>query len=105
MTPKFPTGTTWFFMLAMPAERIRYFHLAGHLVEAEDLRVDTHGDAVADQVWRFLGDAFDHFGAVPTLLERDFNFPPIGELIAEIERIKAMQAAVTNDITAKSTGG
>ena len=38
------------FMLAMPADRIRYFHLAGHLVEAEDLRVDTHGDAVSDPV-------------------------------------------------------
>ncbi|MDX1404416.1 MAG: DUF692 domain-containing protein, partial [Woeseiaceae bacterium] len=42
------------FMLAMPKERIRYFHLAGHLVEAEDLRVDTHGDAVADPVWQLL---------------------------------------------------
>jgi uncharacterized protein (UPF0276 family) len=81
------------FMLSMPRERIKYFHLAGHLVEAEDLRVDTHGDAVADPVWQLLGDAYEHFGPVPTLLERDFNFPPIEELLLEIRRIKSMQAA------------
>jgi len=79
------------FMLQMPAERIRYFHIAGHYVEAEDLRVDTHGAAVDDQAWSLLADAYDHFGAVPTLLERDFNFPPMDELLGEVRRIKAMQ--------------
>jgi len=79
------------FMFQMPAERIRYFHIAGHYVEAEDLRVDTHGAAVDDQAWGLLADAYDHFGAVPTLLERDFNFPPMDELLGEVRRIKAMQ--------------
>jgi uncharacterized protein (UPF0276 family) len=85
------------FMLAMPQERIKYFHLAGHLVEAEDLLVDTHGDAVADPVWQLLADAYEHFGPVPTLLERDFNFPPLEELLAEVRRIKSMQEAVQVD--------
>ncbi len=80
------------FMLQMPKDRVRYFHLAGHYVEAEDLRIDTHGDAVSDQVWQLLADAYAHFGPVPTLLERDFNFPPIEELMAEIRRIKDLQA-------------
>ena len=94
------------FMLAMPKERIRYFHLAGHLVEAEDLRVDTHGDAVADPVWQLLADAYEHFGPVPTLLERDFNFPPIEDLLDEIRRIKSMQvAAQSGDKVAGSAGG
>lgn len=79
------------FMHAMPADRIKYFHVAGHYVEAEDLRIDTHGDAICDQVWDLLGDAYAHFGAVPTLLERDFNFPPVDELIDEIHRIKNLQ--------------
>jgi uncharacterized protein (UPF0276 family) len=95
------------FMLAMPKARIKYFHLAGHLVEAEDLRVDTHGDAVADPVWQLLADAYDHFGPVPTLLERDFNFPPIEDLLTEIRRIKALQenaAKVTGDVL-ESAGG
>ena len=66
-------------------------------MEAEDLRIDTHGDAVADQVWQLLADAYDHFGPVPTLLERDFNFPPIEGLLTEIRRIKEMQGAVGPD--------
>jgi uncharacterized protein (UPF0276 family) len=80
------------FMLAMPKERVRYFHQAGHYVEAPDLRVDTHGAAVGDAAWVLLAEAYDRFGPVPTLLERDFNFPPVGELLAEIDRIKTMQA-------------
>ena len=79
------------FMLKMPAERIRYFHLAGHYVEAEDLRIDTHGSAVDKQAWDLLADAYAHFGPVPTMLERDFNFPPMEELLDELRRIKALQ--------------
>jgi uncharacterized protein (UPF0276 family) len=79
------------FLYAMPAERIRYFHLAGHYVEAEDLRVDTHGAAVDNQAWDLLVDAYAHFGPVPTLLERDFNFPPMEELLGEVRRIKELQ--------------
>ena len=80
------------FMHKMPAERIRYFHLAGHFVEAEDLRIDTHGAAVDEQAWALLADAYAHFGVVPTLLERDFNFPPIQELLDELQRIRKLQA-------------
>jgi len=81
------------FMLKMPADRIRYFHLAGHYVEAEDLRIDTHGTPVDDQAWQLLADAYANFGVVPTLLERDFNFPPIEELMSELTRIRDLQAA------------
>ena len=81
------------FLHAMPAERIRYFHLAGHYVEAPDLRIDTHGDAVDDRAWTLLEEAYRLFGPVPTLLERDFNFPPMDELLDEVRRIKTLQLA------------
>jgi uncharacterized protein (UPF0276 family) len=81
------------FLHAMPAERIRYFHLAGHYVEDVDLRIDTHGSPVDEQAWALLDEAYGLFGPVPTLLERDFNFPPVEELLAEVRRIKALQAA------------
>jgi len=81
------------FMLKMPADRIRYFHLAGHYVEAEDLRIDTHGTPVDNLAWQLLADAYTHFGAVPTLLERDFNFPPMQDLLDELNRIRELQAA------------
>jgi len=80
------------FLKDMPAERIRYFHLAGHYVKDEDLRIDTHGTAVDDQAWGLLEDAYQQFGPVPTLLERDFNFPPIEELLDEVRRIKNLQS-------------
>lgn len=81
------------FLHRMPAERIRYFHLAGHYVEAEDLRIDTHGTPVDDQAWQLLADAYAHFGVVPTLLERDFNFPPVEELLQEVSHIRELQAS------------
>lgn len=85
------------FLYRMPAERIRYFHQAGHYVEAEDLRIDTHGAAVDKQSWALLAEAYAHFGPVPTLLERDFNFPPMEELLAEVRQIKALQVAAGLD--------
>ncbi len=84
------------FLKSMPAERIRYFHLAGHYVEAEDLRIDTHGTPVDDQAWHLLEEAYSLFGPVPTLLERDFNFPPMQELLDEVRRIKQLQTRTEN---------
>lgn len=81
------------FLRGLPLERVRYIHVAGHFVEAEDLRVDTHGAAVSDPVWALLADAYALCGALPTLLERDFNFPPMAELLAELAHIRALQSA------------
>jgi hypothetical protein len=79
------------FLQALPASRICYFHVAGHYVEAPDLRVDTHGAAVCPDVWSLLDEAFALFGPVPTLLERDFNFPPLPELVREVADVRARQ--------------
>ena len=64
------------------------FTQAGHYVEAPNLRVDTHGAAVDEAAWQLLEEAYELFGPVPTLLERDFNFPPVEELLAEVGRIR-----------------
>ena len=79
------------FLAAMPADRIMYIHVAGHYNEAEDLIVDTHGADIVDPVWALLEKTYAHFGAVPTLLERDFNIPPIQQLALEVDRIRQMQ--------------
>ena len=54
--------------------------------------MDTHGAAVCEDVWSLLAAAYDHCGPAPTLLERDFNFPPLAELVSEIGRIRALQS-------------
>jgi len=79
------------FLKALPAHRIQYFHIAGHYKEDEDLLVDTHGAPVISSVWSLLDKAYEHFGVVPTLLERDFNIPPLEELLSEVDHINAMQ--------------
>lgn len=79
------------FLKAMPGERIVYAHVAGHYVEAEDFLVDTHGAPVVDPVWSLLAQAYQHFGVFPTLLERDFNLPPLPELLGEVDTIASLQ--------------
>lgn len=79
------------FLQGLPGHRIAYGHIAGHYNEAEDLIVDTHGADVIPGVWDILDKAFDHFGVFPVLLERDFNLPPVEELMAEVEQIVIMQ--------------
>ena len=78
---------------AMPTVRIASVHIAGHYDEADDLKVDTHGTAVKDDVWALLAHAYRTHGLRPTLLERDFNFPPLATLLAEVQRIRDLQAA------------
>lgn len=84
------------FLKGLPGERACYIHVAGHFVEAEDLRVDTHGDDVIDPVWALLDSAYDCFGMLPTLLERDFNIPPMAELLREVQQIRHRQQSFCN---------
>lgn len=79
------------FLKALPGERIAYAHIAGHFVESEDLVIDTHGADVIDPVWRLLEVAYETFGVFPTLLERDFNIPPLEEILKEVDTIKYYQ--------------
>ena len=79
------------FLKALPGHRVVYGHIAGHYAEAEDLRVDTHGADVIDPVWDLLATAYEYFGPFPTLLERDFNIPPVSELLKEVSHIRELQ--------------
>ncbi|MBF8729906.1 DUF692 domain-containing protein [Pseudomonas guariconensis] len=81
------------FLARVPAGRVACLHVAGHYDEAPDLKIDTHGAAVQHDVWQLLHSAYQYLGVVPTLLERDFNFPPLGELLGEVDAIRALQAA------------
>ncbi len=87
------------FLYGLPVDRAHYIHIAGHYVEAEDLRVDTHGADVIHPVWELLRLAYQRFGVLPTLLERDFNIPPIPQLLSEVQSIRAMQEAMSADST------
>lgn len=79
------------FMRALPAERVVCLHMAGHYQEAEDLLIDTHGAPIIDPVWSLLAKTYAHTGPVATLLERDFNLPPLNELLQEVRQIRHCQ--------------
>ncbi len=79
------------FLANMPSTRIAAYHVAGHYDEADDLKVDTHGAMVKPEVWALLSAAYRTHGVRPTLLERDFNFPPFADLLDEVRQIRALQ--------------
>jgi uncharacterized protein (UPF0276 family) len=87
------------FLDALPLDRVRYIHIAGHFDEAEDLKVDTHGADVIAPVWSLLEKAYERLGPIPTLLERDFNVPPLPELLGEVEQIRHYQKLWTPSLS------
>jgi len=79
------------FIAAMPAERVRYLHIAGHDDEDRTLLIDTHGDDVTSAVWALLHHTYATLGVKPTLLERDFNIPSLDHLLSEVAQIRQIQ--------------
>ncbi len=79
------------FVRGVRADRVVYMHMAGHFQESDDLLVDTHGADVIDPVWDLLDFTYRHIGVRPTLLERDFNIPPLEDLLVEVARIASLQ--------------
>ena len=78
----------------LPTHKIRYLHVAGHYDESADLLIDTHGASVKQDVWNLLQFAYQVHGVKPTLLERDFNIPPLQELEQELQQIRRLQQSV-----------
>lgn len=76
---------------ALPPERVRYLHIAGHHQEDATLLIDTHGNDVTRAVWELLQFAYDTIGIRPTLLERDFNIPSLTGLLGEVDQIRRLQ--------------
>ena len=46
---------------------------------------------VIDPVWALLDETYRIHGVAPTLLERDFNIPPLDVLVHEVEHIAQIQ--------------
>ena len=87
------------FIDQIPGDRVAYLHVAGHYNEAPDLIVDTHGADIVDPVWDLLSYTYERIGLRPTLLERDFNIPPLPQLLEELGRVRASQAAIAETRT------
>lgn len=83
------------FLDRIPADRVMQIHVAGPSVREDGLIIDTHGEAVRDECYELLAHVLRRIGPVPVLLERDQNFPPFEELVAEVERLDDIYGSAT----------
>ena len=77
------------YLRAIPQDRVRQFHLAGHSDLGGHL-IDTHDHPIVQPVWDLYCAAMARFGAVPTMIERDDNIPALGELVAELQMAREL---------------
>ena len=73
----------------IPVDRVQQFHLAGHEDNGTHI-IDTHDHPVTDAVWNLYATAVRRFGPVSTMIERDDHIPPLPELLAELNRARAV---------------
>lgn len=81
------------YLEGIPADRVGYFHLAGHSDKGKYL-LDSHDHAVPAPVWDLYRAALRRFGRTPTLVEWDDRIPPLEEVVAESRRAAAVEAEV-----------
>jgi hypothetical protein len=79
------------YLAGIPVERVQQIHLAGHSHCGEYI-IDTHDAPVADPVWALYERAVQRLGPVTTMIERDDRIPPLPELLAELDRARALAA-------------
>ena len=84
---------------ALPSDAIRYYHIAGHLVENDrsvesdksikgnKSLIDTHGMEVQQAVIDLARYTISIHGSKPLLLERDNNVPPLVVLTEELRGV------------------
>jgi len=80
------------YLAGLPFDRVRQVHLAGHS-RGENMLVDTHDAPICDGVWSLLAEALPRLGPVAIMIERDDHIPPFDELMAELDRARAVAAA------------
>jgi len=76
---------------SLPAHRVRMIHLAGGRRIERNRLLDDHLHAVPDEVFALLSCVTA--GEAMVVLERDGNYPPIEELLAELDRARAIPHA------------
>ena len=83
---------------AFPFDLVGEIHLGGHEAQRDEqgapLLIDTHGKAVADQVWALYAHGLARGGAKPTLIEWDNDVPDWPVLMAEAAGAASLLAGV-----------
>lgn len=79
----------------LPLHRVAQLHMAGH-DDSREVLIDTHGEAICDDVWSLLDYTLSLTGPTPILIERDQNIPPLETLLTEHTRAQAALNRLTH---------
>ncbi len=71
------------YLNGVPHDRVRQIHLAGHS-QGKELLIDTHDQPVPASVWDLYAHVVPKLGPVATMIERDDDIPPLGDLLDEL---------------------
>jgi len=74
---------------SIPAEKIRYVHLAGHTDYGSYL-LDSHIGPTPDPVWRLYGRLIQRIGRISTLIEWDEQVPEFEVVAAEARQASSI---------------
>jgi uncharacterized protein len=84
------------YLHGIPVSRVQQFHLAGY-EQGEQLIIDTHDAPVSNAVWDLYVEAIRRFGRVSTMIERDDHFPPLADLLTELDHARALAEPLLRD--------
>lgn len=73
----------------IPAGSVRQIHLAGHS-KGDDLLIDTHDQPVPSGVWALFSHVYPRLGPVAAMIERDDDYPPLSELLDELNTARTI---------------
>ncbi|MEM7156884.1 MAG: DUF692 domain-containing protein [Myxococcota bacterium] len=75
------------FLDAIDPDSVQQIHLAGH-TDLGDHVIDTHDDAVTDEVLDLYAYTIARLGPVSTSIERDDDIPPLEVLLEELDHVR-----------------
>ena len=77
------------YLLGVPKDRVLQHHLAGHADHGSYI-IDTHDAPIVEPVLNLYYKALQHFGPISTMIERDDHFPPLEDLLSELDQVRAI---------------
>jgi uncharacterized protein len=92
------------FLNQIPLDRVLQIHLAGGFWH-KGILLDTHSHAVPDSVFDLLRYALPRMPSLrAVMIERDQSFPPLEELLAELQHVRSILAQAWKPGDVATTG-
>lgn len=77
------------YLESLPLERVVQLHFVGGHRHGEEL-IDSHSQKTPEEAWAIMDEVLRRAPVRASALERDENFPPLKELLEELETARAI---------------